>query len=248
MKANATKFQVLLITRDKSLPKLELQIDGTVLQSEPHIKLLGIHIDRELNFHYHITMMCQKASNQVRAMARLSYMLDAESKLVILNAFIISNFMYCPLVWHMCSIVDSKKLEKIQKRALCYVFNDFNESYANLLTMASKSTLYISRLRMLVTEVFKALNDMSPNYMKSMFVKKEVMLNQRNNNILVQPKYNTVTYGFNSIRYQGSKLWNSLPNEMKCLDGIAQFRRMVRKWSGPVCNCGFCLQCTLMCQ
>ncbi len=29
--------------------------------------------------------------------------------------------MYCPLVWHMCSVSDSKKVEKIQEIALRYV-------------------------------------------------------------------------------------------------------------------------------
>ncbi len=27
----------------------------------------------------------------------------------------------------------------------------------------------------------------------------------------VQPKFKTVTYGHNTIKYQGSKLWNNMP-------------------------------------
>ncbi len=114
----------------------------------------------------------QKASYQTRALARLSRMLNVESKFWIFNAFVVSNFMYCPLVWHMCSVSDSKKVEKIQERALRYVLSDFNDTYCNLLQRASKSTLYLSRLRILVIEIFKVLNDMSPLYMKSLFIKK----------------------------------------------------------------------------
>jgi hypothetical protein len=62
----------------------------------------------------------------------LSGMLDIESKFMIFNAFIVSNIMYCPLIWHMCSISDSKKIEKVQERALRYVLNDFNDTYYNL--------------------------------------------------------------------------------------------------------------------
>ncbi len=69
--------------------------------------------------------------------------------------------MYCPLVWHMCSVLDCKKVEKIQERALCYVLSDFNDTYCNLLQRASKGTLYLSRLRILAIEIFKVLNDMS---------------------------------------------------------------------------------------
>ncbi len=48
----------------------------------------------------------------------MSGMLNVESKILVFNAFIVSNFMYCPLVWRMCSVSDSKKVEKIQERAL----------------------------------------------------------------------------------------------------------------------------------
>ena len=246
MKANAAKFHVLFITRDKSLPELELYIDGATLQSEPYIKLLGIYIDSELNFHHHVMEICKKAGSQVRAMARLSGMLDFDSKYLIFNAFIISNFMYCPLVWHMCGTGDTKALEKVQKRALCYVLDDFNDTYENLLTRASRCTLYLSRLRFLVTEIYKCMNDLSPSYMKHIFIMKETSHGLRDKSLLKLPKYNTVTYGFKTIRYQGSKLWNGLSYDMKCSCSLVSFKSSIQKWSGPQCKCGYCLQCSLI--
>ncbi len=46
MKANASKFQALCVIRDINHTILELCIDGVVLRSELHVKLLGIHIDQ----------------------------------------------------------------------------------------------------------------------------------------------------------------------------------------------------------
>ncbi len=88
--------------------------------------------------------MCKKANSHARALARLSSMLDTESKFMIFNAFVVSNIFYCPLVWHMCCVSDCEKIEKVQERALCYVFNDFNNTYSNLLQTASKGTLYLA--------------------------------------------------------------------------------------------------------
>ncbi len=79
--------------------------------------------------------MCKKANGQTRALACLSSMLDTESKFIIFNAFVVSNFLYCPLVWHMCCVSDCGNIEKVQKRALCYVLNN---TYSNLLHTASK--------------------------------------------------------------------------------------------------------------
>ncbi len=56
---------------------------------------------------------------------------------------------------------------------------------------------------------------MSPLYMKDVFIDKEVTCGLRDVNLLVQPKFKTVTYGHNTIKYQGSKSWNNLCNDFK---------------------------------
>ncbi len=86
------------------------------------------------------------------------------------------------------------------------MLNDFNNTYSNLLHRASKHTLYLARLRILAIQIFKTLNDMSPLYMKDIFIPKEVTYGLRDVNLLVQPKFKTVTYNHNTIKYQGSKL------------------------------------------
>ncbi len=57
--------------------------------------------------------------------------------------------------------------------------------------------------------------------------------------------FNTITYGHNTIRYQGSKIWNNLYNNLKMSNGLSSFKKSIQKWSGPECHCGYCLQCTL---
>jgi hypothetical protein len=52
-------------------------------------------------------------------------------KLTIYYSFILSNFNYCPLVWHFCGESNTKKLEKIQERALRFIYNNSDSSYEN---------------------------------------------------------------------------------------------------------------------
>ncbi len=94
MPANASKFQALCVSKAVKPSVLELFIDGIIVRSEPRVKLFGFHIDQCLTFTYHIIEMCKKANSQTRAFARLSSMLDTESKLMIFNAFVVSNFLY----------------------------------------------------------------------------------------------------------------------------------------------------------
>ncbi len=88
--------------------------------------------------------MCKKANSQARTLDRLSSMMDTEGKFMTFNAFVVSNSLYCPLVWHMCCVSDCKMIEKVQERALHYVLNNFNNTYSNLLHTASKCTLYLA--------------------------------------------------------------------------------------------------------
>ena len=101
------------------------------------------------------------------------------------------------------------------------------------------------RLRFLAIDIFKILYDLSPLYMKDLFVKKEIVYEFRDALPLVQPRFKTITYGHNTLMYQGSKLWNNLPNHTKELNELSSFKNAIHKWSGPECHCGFCLQCSL---
>jgi hypothetical protein len=55
------------------------------------------------------------------------------------------------LAWHFCTDKNSKKLEKVQERALRFVYDDYTSSYINLLEKALVPSLQIRRIRCLPT-------------------------------------------------------------------------------------------------
>ena len=77
----------------------------------------------------------------------------------------LNNFNYCSLVWNFCGAEYSSKMERIQFRALKFVYNDFNTSYTELLARANRPTLQLHRKREILVEVFKSVNKMSPYFM-----------------------------------------------------------------------------------
>ena len=92
--------------------------------------------------------------------------------MAIFKAFIVSNFHYCPLVWHFCGKVSTAKMERVQERALRFVLDDHISPYETLLGQAGVSTLTLSRIRYIAAEVYKAQHDMGPPYVCDMFVAK----------------------------------------------------------------------------
>ncbi len=78
--------------------------------------------------------------------------------IAIYKTFILSNFNYCPVVWDICGIKYSQKMEIIQERALRFVYKDCVSTYKELLAKGNLGMLYVSRIRIIATEVYKALN------------------------------------------------------------------------------------------
>ncbi len=170
-------------------------------------------------------------------------MLPVESKLTIFNAFIVSNFLYCTVVWHMYSKSDTKKVEEVQERALCFIYRKFETDYKSLLSLAERSFLYMDRLRTIVTEVYKAINAMSPEFLQDLFVIKANVHDLRDNNKMKLYKFKTMTYGKHSITYVAGILWNSINVDIKNIDNVNVFKRKIRNWQGLICQCGECLIC-----
>ena len=131
MQANPEKFQFIIFDKERQPRTLQLNHNVTI-QSVSNVKLLGVNIDVELNFNHHIALLCNRAGRQINALSRLSNVLNVDTKMLILQSFILSHFMYCCIIWHFCSISDTKKIEKMQLKALRHIYKDYTSSYEML--------------------------------------------------------------------------------------------------------------------
>ena len=78
-------------------------MSGNKIVYEDNVKLLGVTIDYNLNFDNHISEMCKKASRQLNILKRIGKYMNRLGRLTFYYSFILSNFNYCPVIWHYCS-------------------------------------------------------------------------------------------------------------------------------------------------
>lgn len=227
--ANPDKFQCVVMNRNGALP-ISIPIQDSVINSTGQIKVLGVLLDAKLNFKPYISIICARASRQINALRRLSKFLTTEGRLKVYKSFISANFSYCPVIWLFCGKVNSTKLEKLQVRALRFVYNDYVSTYDDLLCRANVFSLSIYRLRFLAIEVYKCVRNENPQYLNTMFVKKSSVYSLRDTDILHQPKFNTYTFGYRSFAYYGAKLWNSLPLDLKKAPNLHIFKSKLNDW------------------
>ena len=115
-----------------------------------------------MNFAVHLSEMCKKASRKVGVLMRLRNLITVAAKLMIYKTSILPHLTYCQLVWHFCKSSDSRKVERIQERALRAVYRNRTESYENLLKRAKLLTLLNRRLQDIAALMCKVKNDLLP--------------------------------------------------------------------------------------
>ncbi len=240
LQANPDKFQCIFLGPNNICKDLKLTIGDQDITSSDNVKLLGVTLDKNLNFNEHVGTLCRKAASQLNVLARLSKHLDTRARMHIFKSFVLANFNYCPLVWHFCSASATKQLEKIQERGLRFVFNDFTSSYECLLSKASFSTLHMGRIRLIACEVYKSLNGIGPAYMHDMFRPNSMPYNTRSRSKVVIPSIRTANFGTKSLKYEGTRIWNSLPIATRTAMSFSEFKELISCWTGPQCKCAMC--------
>ena len=173
-------------------------------------------------------------------MKRLSPLLSRLNKLTIFHTFILSNFNSCPLARHFCNENSSRKLKKIQERALRFVYEDFDSSHEVLLDKAKIPTLHVRRLRTMALETFKILNNMSPPVLSNLVKLRGNSAYNFNNNILQVPRVHTTKFGKKSFSYAAAVLGNSFPDEFRKESSFNQFKALISNWNGDGCKCNMC--------
>ena len=133
-------------------------------------------------------------------------------------------------------------IEKLQKRALSFLYDDFKASYEDLLSKRGKSTMNVRRLRTLCVEIYKTLNDLNPSFMNNIF---KLKINGREFRDKYKlnldiPKWNQRTFGYKSLKVLGPKIWNNLPYHVKSSDNLDTFKNLLKNWDGNLCKCNLC--------
>ena len=244
--ANHDKFQLLLVKQRKNKEHASLTISRYMIQSTEVIRLLGVNIDEYLIFSKHIGDLCKKASKRVGVLSRLRNLIPTEAKLLLYKTSVLPYLTYCHLIWHFCKASDSRKVERVQERALRIVFNSQSEEYSSLLKRAELPTLLNRRLQDIAILMFKVKYGMVPDSVQDIFNIKTSNYCLRNRNFYL-PRFESVNYGKHSLRYLGPYIWAKLDKMDKEKPSLQSFKACIRQKDLTDLiidnNCSSCIMC-----
>ena len=173
MDANPHKFQSIVLGRKRDTA-FSVSVQENLILPTDNIKVLGVTPDYHLKFDAHVTNICTTASRQINALKRLTKFLNERSRVLVYKSFISINFNNCPVTWMICGGRNVIKLEKLQERALRFVFMDNDLSYTDLLKRDNFLLLSAYRIRNLAMEMSKCFHGMKPMHLNNLFGKQEI--------------------------------------------------------------------------
>ena len=87
------------------------------------------------------------------------------------------------------------------------------------------------------------INNVSPNFMNSIFPKSKNPYNLRTNNPFQTYNVHSVYKGTESILVIGPKTWAIVPDEIKNCSSLTDFKRKINQWKPVGCTCRICRPC-----
>ena len=241
MMVNPAKFQLMFLGQErKPRSKYCIDIDGNIIPEQNEIKLLGVAIDQKLNFDSHVKSFCKRANQKVRALRRIRTFINFKSAKLIYNAYILSAFSYCPLIWTFCGKSANGLINNTHLRALKMIYKGENLSLKDILHKYLSVKVHTKNLQLLMLEVYKSRNKLNPEFMWDLFRVKESPYSLRAGEVLIIPPIQSIKYGINSLIFRGSILWNTVPNNIKQSKSISCFKKNIKSWLGYLCGCSVC--------
>ena len=185
-------------------------------------------------------MSLHYAGKPPRSLARVAHYMKLAQRRLIMNAFIFSQFGYCPLVWMFHSKKLDNRISNIHERALSIVFRDYETNFQELLKQNKSVSIHQKNLQILATEIFKTKNGLNPVIMEDVFKFKNLTYNYRNEETLNRSNVNSVKYGTETITSLSAKIWKILPNNYKELTPLPTFKSKIKNWGTDECPCRLC--------
>ena len=228
---NSSKTEFMLIGSRQRLNTFNrlpsFTIDGNSIKQVEFTKSLGVYIDENLTWNTHIRHISKKIASCIGTLKRSRSFVPFETLLCIYNTLVQPHFDYCSVVWGNCNKSLSIKLQKLQNRAARILTSSSYDANADdLFVKLGWQKLNLQRDLKTATMVYKSLNGLAPDYLKSMFTNRSAISTYSLRNCegkLAVPLPRT-NFLKNSFSYNGALLWNSLPINLRQAQSLASFK------------------------
>ena len=228
LQLNGGKTQIIVFGSARVLDNIS--INGVNIASEaairfiPTVKNLGVYMDSRLTLGYHIMQLKIKCFRTLRNICKIRFLLNKDQLEVIVNSLVVSCLDYCNGLFYGITEQLLRQLQLIQNAAAKAVLGKYKHDHLgddlkklHWLDVRKRILFKISLL------AYKSINGIAPPYMQELFRYAHHGHVLR----LLVPQVNS-KYGLRSFSVIGPKLFNKLPESVKCSENVDIFKSVLK--------------------
>ncbi len=230
---NVKKTKSMVIGSRHALKRandIEIYLDKEIVDVVTTFDYLGVRLTNTLSWEQHVSRISQRLYPKLGLLNRISSFLPPVMLLRIYKQTILPILDYGSTVWHECGIIQTRRVEKLQNRALRIILHKGRRKCSQEMRNELKLLTLHSRRRFLrFMSIFKILYNLDcPSQLRDSFKFRHCMHNRdlRDKTLLDLPKVNSAI-GQSTFKYAGAKDWNSLPLNIREIISFSTFKRTV---------------------
>jgi len=230
---NVKKTSYIIFGHKKDL-NANIFIDNIQLARQYDTKFLGVILSANLKWNKHIDIVVNKMSKNIGIISKVRHFLPQHLTRNLYFTLVHPYVTYCNLVW--ASPHKSTQLERVmlKQKKFCRLitFSNYTEHSRPLFVRLSILNVYEVHKHQLLTHIYSTQNKLITNTYSQTYYNANSKIhdhNTRQKDNLHIPMCRTSTKQ-NTIAFQGPKLWNSLPMDMRSSISINIFKTKVKKF------------------
>lgn len=224
-----TNYVIFTAKNKKINDSFELKINNEKLNKKSSEKYLGLILDKQLNWKQHIEKIKNKLTSLTGILRGIAKCLPRKIKYIIYNSLIKPHIDYLIEIWGTANKTNLNVLQISQNKLIKSLFNyDFRTSthkiYEDTNIMTIKQT-YIYYTCILIHKILNKQIHTVLSFRKKHEIQYSMKLRNANHLISRTPRTN---YGRKNIEYEGVKMYNKLPIEIKNATSTASFKKKLK--------------------
>ena len=229
---NIDKTNFMLFCRKNvSTVNIEIKINGICIKKVEHAKFLGVIIDHKLNWDHHIKYIKQKVAKGIGIIIKARKTFNKETLTTLYHTMILPYLSYCIHVWGTASHIRIHGLFILQKKIVRIICGVPPKTHSlplfKEIGVLNIAQLYQYSIGLFMYKFSHML--IPPHLFDDMFIPvAEVHSYETRQAQGLYTPYCKTAQSQKSVRYLGSKLWNTLGQNVITQCAIGTFKKNLK--------------------
>ena len=238
MVINENKSKCMVIGTSQRISKLQskslsIVVNENTLDNVDTEKLLGIHIDPNLQFNKHVDHVCRTIASKIALLKRIKRYLPLSYRKLYYNAYILPCIDYCLTIWGNAAKCHLERIHKLQKYAARIILDAPPDSPSLPLFQELGWMNVFERVEFNKgVLLYKITHNMCPEYLSDMFTfqsSSSYGLRSIEAQKMCIPRHKNELFK-RSLQYSGAIIWNTIPLHIKEASTLQTFKNNLSKY------------------